>query len=84
MLKDSNINITIITSSNSYLNKVDIPNNINIIYDDNMHGRYIFIDDRYAYVIDNSFNSIGKKKFVIVKLENINKEMLLNKERITN
>jgi len=49
-----------------------------------MHGRYIFIDDRYAYVIDNSFNSIGKKKFVIVKLENINKEMLLNKERITN
>ena len=84
MLKDININITIITSSNSYLNKVDIPNNINIIYDDNMHGRYIFIDDRYAYVIDNSFNSIGKKKFVIVKLENINKEMLLNKERITN
>ena len=44
----------------------------------------IFIDDRYAYVIDNSFNSIGKKKFVIVKLENINKEMLLNKERNTN
>ncbi len=77
MLKDININITIITSSNSYLNKVDIPNNINIIYDDNMHGRYIFIDDRYAYVIDNSFNSIGKKKFVIVKLENINKELIL-------
>ena len=77
MLKDININITIITSSNSYLNKVDIPNNINIIYDDNMHGRYIFIDNRYAYVIDNSFNSIGKKKFVIVKLENINKELIL-------
>ncbi|MCR4898868.1 MAG: virulence RhuM family protein [Acholeplasmatales bacterium] len=77
MLKDININIKIITSSNSYLNKVDIPNNINIIYDDNMHGRYIFIDDKYAYVIDNSFNNIGKKRFIIMRLENITKEMLL-------
>jgi len=78
MLKDIKVNIPIITSSNSYLNKIDIPNNINIIHNNDIHGRYIFIDDKYVYVIDNSFNNIGKKKFVIMKLDNITKEMILN------
>lgn len=76
LLKDIKVPITIITSSESYLNNMDIPNNISIVHNDNIHGRYIFID-QYSYVIDNSFNSIGKKRFVIVKLENINKEMIL-------
>lgn len=76
LLKDITVPITIITSSESYLNNIVIPNNIKIIHNDNIHGRYIFIDD-YSYVIDNSFNAIGKKRFVIVKLENINKEMIL-------
>ena len=77
MLSDIKVDITIVTSTHSYLNKIDIPNNIKIIRDDNMHGRYIFIDDRLVYAIDNSFNAIGKKKFVLVKLENITKEMIL-------
>lgn len=76
LLKDIKVPITIITSSESYLNNMDIPNNISIVHNDNIHGRYIFID-QYSYVMDNSFNSIGKKRFVIVKLENINKEMIL-------
>ncbi len=76
LLKDIKVPITIITSSESYLNNMDIPNNISIVHNDNIHGRYIFID-QYIYVMDNSFNSIGKKRFVIVKLENINKEMIL-------
>ena len=80
MLKDINVNITIITSSNSYLNKVTIPSNISIIHNDDIHGRYIFIDDKYVYVVDNSFNNIGKKRFVIMKLENITKEMLLQEK----
>ena len=77
MLKDIKVKINIITSSNSYLNKIDTPNNINIIRNDNIHGRYIFIDNKYVYAIDNSFNNIGKKMFVIVKLENITKDMIL-------
>ena len=77
ILKDVKVKITIITSSNSYLNKINIPNNINIKHNNNIHGRYIFIDDKYVYALDNSFNNIGKKKFVIMKLDNITKEMLL-------
>ena len=79
MLKDIKVNITIVTSSSSYLNKIVLPNNINVVYDNDIHGRYIFIDDKYVYALDNSFNNIGKKKFVIMKLENITKEMLLKK-----
>ena len=82
MLKDIKVKITIITSTNSYLNKINIPNNINIYHDDNIHGRYIFIDDKYVYVLDNSFNNIGKKEFVIVKLDNITKKMLLKDIKI--
>ena len=77
MLKDIKVNITIITSSSSYLNKINLPTNTNIIHNNDIHGRYIFIDDKYVYAIDNSFNNIGKKRFVIMKLENITKEMLL-------
>ena len=77
MLSDIKISITIVTSTNSYLNKIDIPSNIKIIHNDNIHGRYIFIDKSLVYAIDNSFNAIGKKKFVVVKLENITKEMIL-------
>ena len=78
MLKDVKVKITIITSSNSYLNKINIPNNINIKHN-NMHGRYIFIDDKYVYALDNSFNNIGKKEFIIMKLDNITKEMILER-----
>ena len=77
MLKDINVNITIITSSNSYLNKLSLPNNIKVIHNNHIHGRYIFIDEKLVYALDNSFNNIGKKKFVIMRLDNINKEMLL-------
>ena len=76
ILKNIKVKITIITSSNTYLNKIDIPNNIKIIKNDNIHGRYIIIDE-IVYAIDNSFNAIGKKRFVIMKLEDISKEMLL-------
>lgn len=77
MLKDLKTRITIITSTASYLNKETLPNNINIVHNDNFHGRYIMIDDNLVYALDNSFNNIGKKRFVIMKLENISKEMIL-------
>ena len=78
MLLDINVSINIITSSHSYLNKEDIPNNINIIYNDNIHDRFIFIDD-ITYLIGTLFNGIGKKRFVIIKLESINKYDIIKK-----
>ena len=81
MLKDIKVKITIITSTNSYLNRINIPNNISIIHNDNIHGRYIFIDDKYVYALDNSFNNIGKKEFIIIKLENLTKEMILGERK---
>ena len=79
MLLDIKVNIEIITSSNSYLNKEKIPNNIKITID-NDHDRFIIIDD-IVYAIGTSFNGIGKGKFVMIKLKNLNKEMILKNKR---
>ena len=81
MLLDIKVNIEIITSSNSYLNKEKIPNNIKITIDENDHDRFIIIDD-IVYAIGTSFNGIGKGKFVMIKLKNLNKEMILKNKRI--
>ncbi len=79
MLSDLKVKITIVTSTSSYLNKEIIPNNITIIHNDIIHDRFIIIDD-LAYAIGSSFNDIGKKRFFMMKLENITKDMIL-KER---
>ena len=76
MLIDIKVKITIITSSNSYLNNVELPNNISVIKNDIIHDRFIIIDDT-VYIIGTSFNEIGKKRFVIIKLNDIKKEYLL-------
>ena len=76
MLSDIKVKIVIITSSNSYLNKEKINDNIHIIHNDIFHDRFIIIDDT-VYNLGTSFNEIGKKRFVIIKLENITKEILL-------
>ena len=75
MLTDIKVSIIIVTSTHSYLNNANVPDNIKIIHNDNIHGRYIFIDEK-GYIIDNSFNAIGKKKFVVVEFEDITKEMV--------
>ena len=79
MLSDLKVKITIVTSTSSYLNKEIIPNNITILHDDIIHDRFIVIDD-LVYAIGSSFNDIGKKRFFMMKLENITKDMIL-KER---
>jgi hypothetical protein len=79
MLSDLKVKITIVTSTSSYLNKEIIPNNISIIHNDIIHDRFIIIDD-LVYAIGSSFNDIGKKRFFMMKLENITKDMIL-KER---
>ena len=75
MLKDIKTNITIITSTSSYLNKESIPTNIKIITNEDIHGRYLFIDD-IGYIIDNSFNNIGKKRLLMMKLEDTKERIL--------
>ena len=79
MLSDLKVKITIVTSTSSYLNKEIIPNNITILHNDIIHDRFIVIDD-LVYAIGSSFNDIGKKRFFMMKLENITKDMIL-KER---
>ena len=76
MLSDLKVKITIVTSTSSYLNKEIIPNDITIIHNDIIHDRFIIIDD-LVYAIGSSFNDIGKKRFFMMKLENITKEMIL-------
>ena len=80
MLSDLKVKITIVTSTSSYLNKEIIPNNITIIHNDIIHDRFIIIDD-LVYAIGSSFNDIGKKRFFMMKLENITKEMILQERK---
>ena len=76
MLVDIKFKITIITSSNSYLNNVELPNNISIIKNDLIHDRFIIIDET-VYIIGTSFNEIGKKRFVIIKSNFLTKNKIL-------
>ena len=76
MLNDIKINITIITSSNSYLNNDELQKNISIIKNDIIHDRFIIIDE-IVYIIGTSFNEIGKKRFVIIKTSNLTKDKIL-------
>ena len=80
MLSDLKVKITIVTSTSSYLNKEIIPNNITIIHNDIIHDRFIIIDD-LVYAIGSSFNDIGKKRFFMMKLENITKDMILKEKK---
>ena len=75
MLSDLKVKILIVTSTSSYLNKEIIPNNITIVHNDIIHDRFIIIDD-LVYAIGSSFNDIGKKRFFMMKLENITKKMI--------
>jgi len=80
MLDNIEVPISIYTSTSSYLNKIKdtIKNNITIIYTDVFHDRYIIIDNN-VYNLGTSINSIGKKRFVISKLDDINIDILLSK-----
>ncbi len=80
MLSDLKVKIIIVTSTSSYLNKEIIPNNITIMHNDIIHDRFIIIDD-LVYAIGSSFNDIGKKRFFMMKLENITKDMILKEKK---
>ena len=76
MLTDIKVNVSIITSSNSYLNSIELQENISLIKNDIIHDRFIIIDE-IVYMIGTSINEIGKKRFVIIKSNNLTKENIL-------
>jgi len=76
MLSDIKVCITIITSSNSYLNNTELQKNISIIKNDIIHDRFIIIDE-VVYMIGTSINEIGKKRFVIIKSNYLTKDNIL-------
>ena len=69
--------ITIITFTNSKLNKTKLPSNIKLILSNVFHDRYIIIDE-FVYNMGISFNGVGKKRFTVTELKNIEKSYLLS------
>ena len=86
MISGLNIKVILITKTKTLLRNLDIEkynmqyNNLNIIYDDTFHDRYLIIDKSVIYHLGTSINHIGSKTFSINKLEDsVVIESLLNK-----
>lgn len=81
MLNDVAIPITVYTYPNTTISNQDIERfNINhtlsIIKTNKIHDRFIIIDDK-IYLCGSSIKDVGKKRFVLTKLEAINVNDLL-------
>ena len=81
MLNDILLPITIYTGnsahiSNQDIDKFSINHNLTIIRTNIIHDRFLIIDND-IYSIGSSIKDVGKKRFVMVKLESINKNDLL-------
>ena len=75
ILKDINKNITIISKNiNDELKKKYLSQyqNINFIYNNLFHDRFIIIDKQILYHCGSSFKDLGKKCFAINRIEDIN------------
>lgn len=80
MLINITVLVSIYTASTSYLNKYEVRNSIKVIHTEVFHNRYIIIDNA-TYIMGTFFNSIGKKRFTISKLEDITPEMLFKNRK---
>ncbi|MDE7213677.1 MAG: hypothetical protein K2N42_03755, partial [Anaeroplasmataceae bacterium] len=83
MLIDITLPITIYTYPSSTLTNQDIErfsihHNLTVIKTNRIHDRFIIIDDT-IYLCGSSIKDVGKKRFVLTRLETITKEELLNK-----
>ncbi|MCM1557660.1 MAG: virulence RhuM family protein [Anaeroplasma bactoclasticum] len=83
MLKGIPLPITIYTYpsaplSNQDIDKFNIHHNLTVIKTNKIHDRFIIIDD-IIYLCGSSIKDVGKKRFVLTKLETIRKDELLNK-----
>ena len=75
MIRNINVNTTIICKENCLLKEIDINkyneqyNNLKVIYNNTFHDRYIIIDKKVIYHCGTSLNHIGSKTFSVNKLE---------------
>lgn len=81
IIRNLNIEVELITSIKSRLNKTDIYkynkqyNNLSITYDNSFHDRYFILDGKTVYHCGTSLNYIGLKTFSINKIED---EIVIN------
>ena len=83
MLIDILVPITIYTFPSSTLTNQDIEkfsiyHNLIIVKTNKIHDRFIIIDDT-IYLCGSSIKDVGKKRFVLTRLETICKDDILNK-----
>ncbi len=83
MIKNIKINVLLITRG-SLLTNIDISkyqeqyHNLEIIYNDSFHDRYLILDSKIIYHCGASLNKAGRRTFSINKLEDIKvKDMLI-------
>ena len=73
LIKKLNVKVTIISNNKKYLTKEDIDkynseyNNLNVIFNNSFHDRYIIIDNKDIYFLGSSINNIGSKISSIIK-----------------
>ncbi len=82
IIKNVNIKIKVYTENidNISKEKYEIQyHNLEIIYTNIFHDRFIIIDNKHLYHSRASFKDLGKKCFVITKIEDDNIKELLNK-----
>ena len=85
MIRNIDTKVVLITSNKSKLKEMDIDkynmeySNLELIYNDTFHDRYIIIDNKKIYHLGASINHAGNKTFSINILEDeMIKELLIN------
>ncbi|MDE6656541.1 MAG: virulence RhuM family protein, partial [Anaeroplasmataceae bacterium] len=69
------------TLTNQDIDKFNIQHNLTVLRTSKIHDRFIIIDD-IIYLCGSSIKDVGKKRFVLAKLESISKaDLLSNIER---
>lgn len=86
LIKKLNIKVTIISNNKKYLTKEEISkynqeyNNLNVIFNNSFHDRYIILDNKDIFLLGSSINNIGSKVSSIIKNNDIDiNNILLDK-----
>ena len=66
------------TLTNQDIDKFNIHHSLTVFKTNKIHDRFIIIDDT-IYLCGSSIKDVGKKRFVLTKLETIHKDEVLNK-----
>ena len=85
IIKNIDKNIIIVTKKDNLLRKIDIDkynkqySNLNVIFNNSFHDRYIILDRKKFYSVGTSFNYLGNNTFGINMIEEDDyKNLLLN------